>query len=368
MKKIFFLILASIIWTPHSYATDSCIKIVPQEASFVGKVVRGANIRSYPCTYNSSVVGTAKVGEKFQVISKVDGWYFIKLTNGTTARVWDQAISQTNETIDTPQIIQTNTAVTIDYNFSSKDRILIYKINSRIEKIVRKKGFIYKSKIITILEKALQKLSPGSRKYEIILHVINRTKEIEQESPTTENTTSNYEVSNDTNLSFDINKVRSEWLKWQNTERKNIGVELYSYDSKLDKTAQEWSEFATQRGYISHKRDVGDSFYNYTKIEGWMKDRGVVCKNVNGTTYSESTGAFWFNCSTNDCTDGAVSAAKKTFDYYMSEKGLSNSQNAHYRGITNKDFRKIGLGLDIQSQGGNNYVLYMTTHYCTELQ
>ncbi|MDR1944596.1 MAG: hypothetical protein LBQ59_00460 [Candidatus Peribacteria bacterium] len=57
-----------------------------------------------------------------------------------------------------------------------------------------------------------------------------------------------------------------------------------------------------------HKRDLSDSYYDYNKIASWLKDRGIVCKNVNTVTFSESVAWTSYYCSENstDCTPNFI--------------------------------------------------------------
>jgi uncharacterized protein YgiM (DUF1202 family) len=45
------------------------------------------------------VLGTSKVGELYTVISKVDGWYQIKMDSGEIYRIRDQSIVKTSNTV-----------------------------------------------------------------------------------------------------------------------------------------------------------------------------------------------------------------------------------------------------------------------------
>lgn len=39
-----------------------------------------------------------------------------------------------------------------------------------------------------------------------------------------------------------MSRVRTEWLSWYNATRSSLGRGVYSYDSRLDKTAQDWNK------------------------------------------------------------------------------------------------------------------------------
>jgi hypothetical protein len=136
------------------------------------------------------------------------------------------------------------------------------------------------------------------------------------------------------------------------------------YEDSLNKTSFEWSEISKKRGYIDHRRNSNDSYYNYNKITSWLKERNILCKKVAWITYSESIGRGTFSCNDDECSDETVEALKWTFDFYMSEKWKSSAP--HYNAIINSHFQYIWFWLSIEKTG-NKYKYYATTHYCTSL-
>lgn len=53
---------------------------------------------------------------------------------------------------------------------------------------------------------------------------------------------------------IDMTRVQEAWLGWNNTLRSELGLHPYTIHPSLNATAQEWSEFSRDRGYIIHGR------------------------------------------------------------------------------------------------------------------
>lgn len=162
---------------------------------------------------------------------------------------------------------------------------------------------------------------------------------------------------------IDIKKVKEYWLKKHNEERKNVGVEPYTWDDRLDVTAQEWANTNASWKDATHQRVKGDSYYNYDRIEKWFADRGVRFTNVNGKTFSESIWYGPYKCSSSDCTQALISSIDSTFDFFMSEK--KKRSRPHYNGIVMKEFNVLGFGIGYDS---GNKTYYLVTHYGTEVK
>ena len=163
----------------------------------------------------------------------------------------------------------------------------------------------------------------------------------------------------------DENAVREYWLGLINKERTLLWLSWYTYDKSLDKTAKIWSDMALKRWYIDHKVDSpSDSYYDYWKKASWMEDNGVVCKNISRATFSESIAWNNYNCSdTNECTNQLKKAVKRTYDFYMSEKGTG--YDPHYKAIAHPLFETMWLWLSVADEGNGKYKMYLTNHYCT---
>jgi uncharacterized protein YkwD len=173
-----------------------------------------------------------------------------------------------------------------------------------------------------------------------------------------------YPLGDDVPANVDMQLVRATWLQWYNDARAAEGITPLTYNSQLARTANVWSQEAVRRGEITHKRDPGDSYYDYWKITQWFKDLGLEFKNVNRITFTENIAWEYYNCSESqpDCTDHMIPQARKAFDFYMSEKG--KAYTAHYDSIMQPLFKEIGLGIAVD-RSANRY--YLTVHYGTEI-
>jgi uncharacterized protein YkwD len=56
------------------------------------------------------------------------------------------------------------------------------------------------------------------------------------------------------NATINTGKVEATWLQWTNDLRAEQKLSGYVIDGRLTATANEWSELAKTRGYISHER------------------------------------------------------------------------------------------------------------------
>jgi len=258
-------------------------------------------------------------------------------------------------------------SISFAYTITNNDRNILNNINEKIYKIIDRDPLKYKISLIKQLEKINNKTIVWSRVNILIDEIIKYTKAYSLE----DNANKHY---SDYNL--DINKLRNSWLSWQNEVRVNMWLPIYSYDSRLNDTAYEWSIISKNKWLMDHKRSPNDSFYDYKKIESWLKDRWVECKIKERATASESIWTFWYYCNSWDCTQAAKTSLRKIFDMYMSEKWKSRSDNPHYRAITSTAFSKIGLGLGVKEDKEftkdypwyRYYDFYVTTHYCTEFK
>jgi hypothetical protein len=170
----------------------------------------------------------------------------------------------------------------------------------------------------------------------------------------------NYKYSD---YNIDFGKIKQKWLDLNNNLRRDLWKSEYTYHSKLDETAQEWSETSKDRGEISHKRDKKDSYYNYNKILKWFKKREVVCENVKRITFSESIWYGNYSCSEEDCTSNLENGIEKIFNMYLKEK--DKSYRPHYKALVSDQFKTIWLWLSITELKKNSYKFFLTVHYCT---
>lgn len=164
-------------------------------------------------------------------------------------------------------------------------------------------------------------------------------------------------------MGVDMDKVRSTWLWWYNDVRRNLWLQWYAFDSKLDATAYDWNKvFASGRWQNHHRRNPWDVYYDYSKITSWFKERGVVGKVVNGATTTENVWWGTYSCSSSDCTDNLIRSIRSTFDFFMSEKSYNG---AHYRSVMSSAFTKIGLSVIVEPSERR---YYLVVHYITEFE
>ena len=366
MRKIIFIFVLFLFSFSSLYATDACVKLVPREESFVWEVIFASNLRTYPCTYKSSVIWVSKSWETLKIISSVDWWYKIELDNWSFAWIWDQSIKKTNLSLD----IKLKS-----YELSIKDKRLVYTINQKIKKLVSKKWKNYKKSILTKLKSTKLNKKLSDRKKAILDKLIVSTESIKINKKIIEkkNIENKEVIKKDSNIisnsdleNIDYEKVKSTWLWRYNSLRNDLWKKSYTYDDKLEKTAFLWSDISKNRWYMDHRRDKNDSYYNYNKINNWFKDNWVVCKNIYRVTHSENIWWGFYSCSDSDCTDELISSIRSTYDFYFSEKDMD--YKPHYNSMVNDYFTKIWLGISIDKQRKDYFKYYLTVHYCTDLQ
>lgn len=160
----------------------------------------------------------------------------------------------------------------------------------------------------------------------------------------------------------DMAKVRVSWLAWNNSERMKEGLQAYTYNNTLNKTAYLWSKYSKEVGEMSHKRPGQTAYYDYNMIKDWFRNLGVEFENVSTVTFTENIGWGPYNCNSSDCTQTLIDNIRSTFDFYMAEK--DKADRPHYNSVMNKYFKEIGLGIVIDS-AQKKY--YLTVHYGTKI-
>ncbi|GAB0174596.1 MAG: hypothetical protein HHAS10_04750 [Candidatus Altimarinota bacterium] len=159
-----------------------------------------------------------------------------------------------------------------------------------------------------------------------------------------------------------MSTVRATWLGWYNEYRSSLKLGSYTYDSRLDSTAHDWNiVFSTGKGENHHRRNSSDSYYDFSIIDSWFKNRGIDPKVINRSKHTENVGYGYYNCSDSDCTNELIASIRTTWDFFMSEKG--KSYDAHYRSIINPYFTKVGMDI-IVVPSEKRY--YLTMHFITE--
>lgn len=163
----------------------------------------------------------------------------------------------------------------------------------------------------------------------------------------------------------DFTKIKDKWIDLNNKLRDDLWREEYSYDDKLDSTAQEWAEAMEKRWEASHKRNIWDSYYNYKKITNWFENRWVEFENINRATFSESIWYWNYSCNWDDCTEQISDSVKRVYYRYMEEK--NKKYQPHYKALIKEEFRKIWLWIAIKELNKGKYEFYLTVHYWTSI-
>lgn len=171
------------------------------------------------------------------------------------------------------------------------------------------------------------------------------------------------------NKKYNINsqEIENFWIDLHNQKRSQSYLQSFQYNNKLENTSIEWSYNNYFKQSMDHKRDFGDSWYDYNKIEDWFQKRWVVCPLSWSTTTSESIAQYGFYCSDNQCDDEFKGSLQTIFDIYYAEKGLSYPQNAHYLAIMSPNLRSMWMWYTLyQWEFPDYYEYYLTTHYCSK--
>jgi len=160
----------------------------------------------------------------------------------------------------------------------------------------------------------------------------------------------------------DMDTVRDTWMGWYNGVRADAGLHAYTWNNQLDRSAYTWAKFASDRGYMDHKRPGATEYYDYNMITEWFADLGLVFENVYRVTHTENISSSSFSCSSGDCTQKMINALRPTFDHYMNE--VNDDYRPHYNSVMNGYFNEIGLGIYVNPA---NSRMYITIHYGTKI-
>lgn len=91
----------------------SCVYPVTQ-VSWTGKVISGVNVRDKTCM-DSSVIGKLSGGAIVAIYGEADGWYQVKLSDGTKGFVWNSWITVTSKQSNTSHEISSEYKTTETY-------------------------------------------------------------------------------------------------------------------------------------------------------------------------------------------------------------------------------------------------------------
>lgn len=157
------------------------------------------------------------------------------------------------------------------------------------------------------------------------------------------------------NVNWD--EVEKTILNWHNEERIKLWLEPYKINKKLNHTATVWAnELARMvKKSNTHTRKAWDGYYNYNKILSWFNEYGVSF-DYKLTAFTESVAYQSYSCNKDDCTQDMITALKKWFDFWMSEKWKSS--RPHYNAIVSNVFTDLWFGVGVS---GNLY--WIVAHY-----
>lgn len=158
-------------------------------------------------------------------------------------------------------------------------------------------------------------------------------------------------------LNIDMDRVRAEWIEWNNMERRSLGLHEYVYNDQLNRTAILWSKISRDRGYMDHKRGGTIEYYDYGAMKEWFSDFGL---EFQSGLFTENIAweKYYCDAEVQDCTQEMIDSAKRGFNFFIGEKGTDYT--AHYDSIVNPYFDIIGFGVAVDDEK-NNY--YLTVHY-----
>ncbi len=160
----------------------------------------------------------------------------------------------------------------------------------------------------------------------------------------------------------DMEKVRAAWLQWHNDERATKSLDPLVYHFALESTATTWAKYLGSIRDTTHTRNAGDGYYSYSAIKQRFIDQWIVFAGKEQSGQSLFTENLWrnmYSCKKTDCTDDFITAIKKSWTFFMSEKW--RSYKPHYNAIVG-DYTNIGLGIAIS---GTRY--YLVSHYAQDL-
>lgn len=260
-----------------------------------------------------------------------------------------------------------------NYSLTSNDTRIIDSFVSKININIINKWDDYKTTISNKLLQIIQSDKYNSRIVSILEEVhtqINYIEEIQlkdENNPRIERIDNKVLNNNTYKLeNIDISIIKNNWLFWNDEVRNNLWLEPYSYNSILETSALIWSKYSKDKWEISHKREIWDSFYNYTKINNWFSNNGIVCENISWITHTENIWWWGYSCTDWECSDELSQATKRAFDSYLAEKWTTN--DAHYRSLTQPYFTQVWLWISLDKISDTYFEYYLTIHYCTQLQ
>lgn len=154
--------------------------------------------------------------------------------------------------------------------------------------------------------------------------------------------------------------IRDTWIWWTNTLRTSRGLPIYTHEPVLSQTALTRSQVLSNKWIADHKRTPDASYYDYEQIESRFADQWVSFVNHNRSTFTENIWRSSYSCDQEDCTDEAVTAIRRIFDYFVSEEA---DDGVHWRTLIHPRFSQVWVELTIDSSQSK---LYWVMHYAVE--
>jgi hypothetical protein len=157
----------------------------------------------------------------------------------------------------------------------------------------------------------------------------------------------------------DRDRVQETWLEWHNAERRSLWLDEYKLNESLNFSSLEWAQHVAKLNNttdrINHKRLPNDPYYSYYSILNWFNGLWISF-DYNWTAFTENIAYQYYSCNKSDCTNEIISALKKWFNFFMSEKW--ENYKPHYQAITHPVYDEIGVWVALV---GKRY--WVVSHY-----
>jgi hypothetical protein len=103
-KKIFlglalFAMVALIAPTNYAVAGEGCYQDPIHDRAWHGHVDTSAFVRNNPCMEGTTILTTVVTGSVIQIVAETDGWYKVKLSDGTIGWVGARLMSVTDKSL-----------------------------------------------------------------------------------------------------------------------------------------------------------------------------------------------------------------------------------------------------------------------------
>lgn len=125
MKKLIILLTFILIFPFFTHAED-CMHDTVYERNWNAIVTTGVRVRNIPCMESSTVLTTVPVGKILKVTAETDGYYKVKLSNGTEGWIGQWLVAKTNQSFieDVPEAPKEPLYDVVNHNFETAIRYL----------------------------------------------------------------------------------------------------------------------------------------------------------------------------------------------------------------------------------------------------